>query len=361
MFDFAARCDQARSLMGDLGLDALVVSVGSDLPYLTGYHAEPSERLTMLVLPRLGEATLLVPRLEAPRVEERPDVFSMRAWGETEDPVALAAGLCAGSDAIAVGEQTWSVFLLGLQRATDASFRPAAPLMRELRMRKEPAEVDLLRRAAHAADAVVTRLDEMRFSGTTERELAREISRMLVEEGHDTAEFAIVASGPNAASPHHEPGDRAMAGGDTVVLDFGGSLGGYQSDTTRTFVVGEPSDRAAEAFRVLEDAQRVGRETAGPGVAAQDVDRATRKVIEDAGWGEYFVHRTGHGIGLDVHEHPYLVEGNDLVLEEGMTFSVEPGIYVPGEFGMRIEDIVAVAGDGSESLNRSDRSLHRVA
>jgi Xaa-Pro aminopeptidase len=361
MFDFAARCDRARGLMGERGIDAMLFSVGSDLPYLTGYTAMPTERLTMLVLPRLGDATLVVPRLEAPRVEERPGVFSIRAWDETEDPIAITAGLCAGSDTLAVGEQTWAVFVIGLQRGLDASFRSAAPVMRELRMRKEDAEIDLLRRAAHAADAVVPRLDTMTFAGRTERDLAREIERMLMEEGHDTAEFAIVASGPNAASPHHEPGSREMAAGDTVVLDFGGMIGGYHSDTTRTFVVGAPSARVAEAFAVLQEAQEVGRETAAPGIAAEQVDRATRAVIEDAGWGEFFVHRTGHGIGLDVHEHPYLVEGNDLALEEGMTFSVEPGIYVPGEFGMRIEDIVAVTADGAESLNRSDRSLHRVA
>ena len=361
MFDFSTRCERARTLMGERGIDALLASVGSDLPYLTGYHAEPSERLTMLVLPRLGEATLLLPRLEAPRVVERPDVFALRPWDETEDPIAIAAGLCAGSDAIAVGEQTWSVFVLGLQRSVDAAFRPAAPLMRELRMRKEPAEIDLLRCAAHATDRVVARLDGATFGGRTERDVARQVEAMVVEEGHDVAWGAIVASGPNAASPHHSPGDRVIQAGDTVVVDFGGTLGGYHSDTTRTFVAGEPSDRVTDAFAVLAEAQRVGRETAAPGVPAQQVDRATRAVIDDAGWGEFFVHRTGHGIGLDVHEHPYLVEGNDLALEEGMTFSIEPGIYVRGEFGMRIEDIVAVTADGSESLNRSDRSLHRVS
>jgi Xaa-Pro aminopeptidase len=253
------------------------------------------------------------------------------------------------------------VFLLALQREMpQTAFDPATPLTRELRMRKEPSEIALLRAAAEATDRVVLALDGVEFAGRTERAVSEQIQEMIRGEGHDLAEFAIVASGPNAASPHHEASHRVIEEGDTVVVDFGGRWRGYCSDTTRTFVVGEPSPEVAEAFAVLEAAQAAGRAAVRPGVAAEEVDRATRAVIDSAGYGERFIHRTGHGIGLEVHEHPYIVAGNREPLEVGMTFSIEPGIYVPGRFGMRIEDIVACGAGGVDELNRSPRRLHQV-
>ena len=361
-FDHARRVERVRELMSQRGLDLLLFSVGADLPYLTGYQATPLERLTMLVIPGEGQAVLVVPQLEAPRVTPHPDVFDIRPWSETEDPVTVVADLAAGARRAAVGDQTWSVFLLSLQeKMPDVRFEPATPITRELRMRKDPAEVELLRQAAQAADRVVERLRRHPFLGKTERQLSQEIDQMTVEEGHEAASLAIVASGPNGASPHHEPGDRVIVEGDSVVVDFGGRVAGYHSDTTRTFFVGEPDRRFEEAYAVLDRAQRAAVEAIGPRVTAQSVDRAARAVIEGAGFGEYFVHRTGHGIGLEGHEHPYIVEGNDLPLEPGMTFSVEPGIYLPGRFGMRIEDIVVVTDDGVERLNRSDRSLAIVS
>ncbi len=355
---FTSRVDRARALMAEDGLDAMLLSVGSDLPYFTGYEAMPLERLTMAVLPRDGAASLIVPRLEAPRVAEQPDIFMVHAWDETDDPVALVADLVRGAGRLAIGDQTWSVFLLRLQRELPKTeFVAAEPLTAELRMRKDEAEVDALRAVGAAADRVVARLHELRFSGRTERELARAIEAQAVEEGHDKAWDAIVASGPNGASPHHGAGDRVIGKGDAVVVDFGGELGGYHSDTSRTFHVGEPDEEFATAFAVLREAQEAAVAAARPGVTAESVDSAARDVITAAGYGEYFVHRTGHGIGLEVHEHPYLVAGNDRILEAGMTFSVEPGIYIPGRFGMRIEDIVALTPEGADRLNRSPRDL----
>ena len=360
-FDYAARLERARALMADRGVDVLLLSVGADLPYFTGYEAMPLERLTMLVVGRDVDSTLVVPRLEAPRVDRR-DAFTIRAWDETEDPVGIVAGFAAPASRVAIGDTTWSTFLLGLQEALPgATFEVASPLTRELRMRKEAAEIAYLRQAAEAADRVVARLESAPFAGRTEADLADDIRRMTVEEGHDVPTFCIVASGPNAASPHHEPGERVIEDGDSVVVDFGGRDRGYCSDTTRTFVVGDPPPEIAEAYEVLEAAQAAGRAAVRAGVTAASVDEATRTVIDDAGYGDRFVHRTGHGIGLEVHEHPYLVEGNDLLLEEGMTFSVEPGIYTPGEWGMRLEDIVACSADGVDELNRSDRGLRVVA
>ncbi|HUG75466.1 MAG TPA: Xaa-Pro peptidase family protein [Acidimicrobiia bacterium] len=357
-FDYAARLERTRDRLRRAGVDALLVSVGADLPYLIGYEAMPLERLTMLVLPSDGEPTLLVPMLEAARVDDRRGAFAVRAWGETEDPVALTAELVGSRSSLLVGDQTWSVFLLALQgRLGAARFDPATSFMADLRMRKEPSEIECLRAAGAAVDRVIAGLGDIRFEGRAEREVAGDIAERVVAEGHDMSTFTIVASGPNAASPHHETGRRVIEAGDSIVLDFGGRYRGYHSDTTRTLHMGEPSVKFAAAYTVLEQAQAAAREAVRPGVAAQEVDRVARRVIDDAGYGDRFIHRTGHGIGLEVHEHPYLVEGNEAPLEEGMTFSIEPGIYEPGAYGMRIEDIVVCTADGIDELNRSPRAL----
>jgi Xaa-Pro aminopeptidase len=355
--DYAARLARVRSTMAKHEIDALVLSVGRDMPYLLGYEAPQSERLTMAVVRSGGPPLLVVPLLESPRVDTRGDLFTIRAWSETDDPVEIVVKELGVAARIALGSQTWATFVLDLQAQVSARFVDAAPLMRELRMVKDSTELAMLRAAGAAVDEVVLRLHEMTFSGRSERALAQEIAAMTVEAGHQLATFTIVAAGPNAASPHHEPGDRVVEPGDTVVVDFGGRWHGYGSDTTRTFVVGEPSDEVAAAHAVLHEAHRRGVEAVRPGVTASSIDRITRSHIEEEGYGARFIHRTGHGIGLDGHEHPYLVEGDDTVLQPGMTFSVEPGIYTPGRWGMRIEDIVAVTRDGVEPFNRSDRSL----
>ena len=359
--DYAARLDRARKLMSASGVDVMLLSVGADLPYFSGYEATPLERLTMLVVPRDADATMVVPRLEVPRVVPRGNAFAVLPWDETEDPVAIVAAHAGGATKAALGDQTWALFLMALQRQMPkTAFVSASAVTRELRMRKDPSELALLRAAAEATDRVVAALDSVQFAGRTERNLSEEVQNRVLAEGHDTAPFAIVASGPNAASPHHEASHRVIQEGDTVVVDFGGRWRGYCSDTTRTFFVGEPDAEVAEAFAVLEAAQAAGRAAVRPGVAAEEVDRATRAVIAAAGYGDRFIHRTGHGIGLEVHEHPYVVEGNGIALEPGMTFSIEPGIYVPDRFGMRIEDIVACGATGIDELNRSPRHLHLV-
>lgn len=354
--DYGTRVGRVREIMGEQGVDALLVSVGSDLPYLSGYEAMPLERLTMgVVTPR--EATLLVPQLEAPRVIDR-GVFEVAPWGETEDPIDIVSSLLGAARRAVIGAQTWARFLVRLQEAMPTTeFADATAVMRPLRIIKDDDEIELLRQAGAAADRVVERLRGTVFVGKSEATLAREVMDMTIEEGHETASFHIVASGPNAASPHHEPGDRVIVSGDCVVIDFGGRLGGYCSDTTRTFHVGEPSTEFTEVFEALRTAQLAGTAAAVPGVAAQDVDRAARRVLVDAGWGEWFIHRTGHGIGLDAHEDPYLVEGNAEILQAGMAFSIEPGVYVAGRWGMRIEDIVVCTAGGNETLNNSPRDL----
>lgn len=358
-FDFGSRIRAAQALMVEQEAEVMLLSIGADLPYFTGYQAMPLERLTMLVVGADSEPVLVVPQLEAPRVEPGP--FAVRPWGETEDPLTIVAEMCRGAGAIAIGDQTWSVFLLGLQdRLTTAAFRSATPITRMLRARKDARELDFLRRAATGADRVSAHLAGLKFSGHTEQEISRLVTRMTLEEDHDQALFWIVASGPNSASPHHEPTDRVIEPGDLVVVDFGGKHRGYCSDTTRTFSVGDPDPQQVEVHAAVRAAQESATAAVVPGVSAEEIDRIARRTITDAGYGEYFIHRTGHGIGLEGHEHPYLVEGNSEKLEPGMCFSIEPGIYLPGRFGVRIEDIVTVTEVGAESLNRADRGLVQV-
>jgi Xaa-Pro aminopeptidase len=361
MSEHADRLAAAQGMMRSRGVDALCLSVGSDLPYLTGYKAMPLERLTMLVLPVEGEGTIVVPDLEAPRVAADGLPLDVRGWSEAEDPIAIVNSLLGGAGNVLIGDETWSRFLIDLQEVSPArSIAKASDLMAGLRMVKSPVEIAKLRAAASTVDDVVGQMEQVRFSGRTERDVAREITERTIEGGHETMEFWIVASGPNGASPHHEPGDRVIEHGDAVVVDFGGHQNGYASDTTRMFVVGEPPYGFGDAFEVLHTAQAAAVEHVKPGVTAESVDATARDIITEAGYGDLFIHRTGHGIGMDTHERPYLVEGNEQVLENGMSFSIEPGIYNPGEWGMRIEDIVTVTDTGVERLNRSDRHYRIV-
>ena len=356
------RVARARAVMADRGIDTLLVSVGSDLPYLAGYEAMPLERLTMLVVPRDGDATLVIPRLEAPRVAEQPGVFSLRPWNETDDPVAIVASLVPQPGVAAIGDTMWARFLVDLLAhwpSNGTQYVRSVEVMGELRMRKDDAEIAALRAAGAAADRVAVQLQrgDIALVGRTEAQVSADLSARLLAEGHDVVNFAIVAAGENAASPHHHPGSRTIRHGEIVLCDFGGTMGGYCSDITRCVHVGEPSPEVAEAYRVLHEAQRAGVAAAVVGAACQDVDRASRAVIEAAGYGEYFVHRTGHGIGMEAHEEPYMVEGNDRRIEAGFAFSVEPGIYVPGRFGMRLEDIVVATGTGPLPMNAADHAL----
>ncbi|HVF32105.1 MAG TPA: Xaa-Pro peptidase family protein [Acidimicrobiales bacterium] len=362
------RLERVRSRMRDAGVDALLLSLGADLPWLTGYEAMPLERLTMLVLPEGGEATLVVPRLEAPRVEERPGDFTLRPWGETDDPVRIVAELVGtrGERSLAISDRCWSTFLLGLQAELPrATWRSSRELTGPLRAVKDADEVDALRRAAQAADRVAAQLlgGEIPLLGRTEAEVSADLGRRLRAEGHDRINFAIVGSGPNAASPHHEPGPRRIGPGEAVVCDFGGTLDGYCSDITRTVLTGGRSDPPAEfreLYDVLQQAQQQAVDAATVGRPCESVDAAARTPITEAGFGEHFIHRTGHGIGLEEHEDPYLVAGNATPLESGHAFSVEPGIYLAGRFGARIEDIVVATVDGPEALNTTDHALHVV-
>jgi Xaa-Pro aminopeptidase len=367
------RVGRARAVMAERGIDVLLVSVGSDLPYLSGYEAMPLERLTMLVVPRDGAATMVIPRLEAARVVEQPGVFSLRAWNETDDPVAIVAELAtaAGRPSVAaVGDTMWARFLVDLLGHLPSGsgvgatrYVRSTEVMNALRTRKDAAEIAALQAAGAAADRVAAQLHagEIPLVGRTEAQVSADISARLIAEGHDVVNFAIVAAGENAASPHHHAGDRVIRPDEIVLTDFGGTMAGYCSDITRCVFTGDPTAEVAEAYAVLHAAQAAGVRAGVVGATCQDVDRAARAVIADAGYGEYFIHRTGHGIGMEAHEDPYMVEGNVDPIESGHAFSVEPGIYVAGKWGMRLEDIVVATESGPLSMNHADHGLISVA
>jgi Xaa-Pro aminopeptidase len=363
-----ARVHAARDIAAEAGIDLLVLTPGSDLRYLSGYHAHAMERLTALAVPRQGEPFLVVPRLEAPMVDASPAGglgLELLAWDETDDPFALlartaTARLGSAPTRVAVGARSWAEHALGVQRALPGSaLEIASPVVDRLRMVKSAAEVEELALAGAAIDRVHARMADWLRVGRTEAEVGADIAAAIIEEGHTGVDFTIVGSGPNGASPHHELSGRTVQAGDLVVVDIGGETAtGYRSDCTRTYVVGgAPSAEVAEWYAVLQAAQEASVAAVRPGVTAEDVDAAARRVIDDAGWGEHFIHRTGHGIGLDTHEAPYIVAGNSLPLEPGMAFSVEPGIYLAGRCGARIEDIVVCTDDGVRNLNGGPREL----
>ncbi len=351
--------------MAERQVDALLLSVGPDLPWLIGYQAMPLERLTMLVVPRDGEPVLVVPRLEAPRVVDRPGLFSMRPWTETEDPLDLVAELVGMAGAIAIDDRTWARFVLDFQvRRPDAAYSRASTITGPLRAVKDAAEIDVLARAGAAADRVAEALQhgETPLIGHTEAEVSAEIGRRLLAEGHQRVNFAIVGAGENAASPHHDATERLIAPGEVVLCDFGGTMlgpdgAGYCSDTTRCVYTGPPPAEFVELYGVLEAAQAAAAVAGTVGRPAAEVDAAARDLIAAGGFGEAFIHRTGHGIGIEEHEDPYIVAGNDQPLVAGNAFSVEPGIYLEGRWGARIEDIVVATDDGPLALNHTDHSL----
>ena len=365
------RFERAREALAANGADALLLGLGADLRYLTGYSAHALERLTLLVLARDGPAVLVAPRLEAMAAAGSPGarsgIVEIEAWDETEDPYALVAARVRGAGGsprrLLVDPALPARHLLGLQRVLGAAFGLSTDVLRALRITKAADEVELLRRAAHAADRVVARIAAGPLVGRTEADVSREVRDLLIDEGHEEASFAIVASGPNGASPHHGAGERRLQPGDPVVLDIGGTIEGYGSDITRMLWLGGP-DRAApptrefvEVFGLVREAHAAATAAVRPGARAGDLDEIARSVIRGGGFGDAFIHRLGHGIGLEAHEDPYLVAGNEEAIDVGHAFSIEAGIYLDGRFGVRIEDIVVCGPAGPDVLNEASREL----
>ncbi len=359
---YARRLAAAAVATTDAGLAGLVITPGYDLQYLVGSRAQTFERLTALVLPASGDPTIVVPRMELASLKASAIAelgLVVRDWVDGDDPYQLvSAALGGGPVATAVTDSMPALHLLPLAGALGAVPALASGVLRGLRMVKEECEIDALRKAGAAIDRVHARVPEFLVPGRTEAEVAADIAEAIVAEGHSEVAFIIVGSGPHGADPHHRYSDRELQVGDIVVVDIGGTYApGYHSDSTRTYSMGEPKPEVAQQYSTLQRAQRAAFDAVRPGVTAEQVDAAARDVLAEAGLGEYFLHRTGHGIGLSVHEEPYIIAGNDLTLVAGMAFSIEPGIYFPGRWGARVEDIVVMTDEGALSVNNRPHEL----
>ncbi len=358
---YARRLAAAAAAAADAGLAGLVITPGYDLRYLVGSAAQTFERLTALVVPATGRPIMVVPRLELASLKDSAVVdlgLLVQDWVDGENPYDIVAVALGGHARVAVTDSMPALHLLPLAERFGSTPVLATDVLRSLRMVKDPAEIDALRKAGAAIDRVHARVPEFLVPGRTEADVADDIAKAIVAEGHSSVAFIIVGSGPHGADPHHECSDRVLQAGDIVVVDIGGPYDpGYNSDCTRTYSLGEPTPEIAEQYAILQRAQAAAVAAVRPGVTAEQVDAAARDVLADAGLAEYFVHRTGHGIGLSVHEEPYIVAGNDLPLTEGMAFSVEPGVYFPGKWGARIEDIVIVTADGALAVNTGPHEL----
>ena len=363
--DFALRMDRAAEQADAAGLTGVLVAPGPDLVYLAGYAPVAiTERLTLLALQKGHQPAMILPSLERPDAERAPSArtIALTDWVDGTDPFAKLAPVLDSAGTYAISDSAWALQLVGLQQALPnthyVSMTAALPMLRAI---KDANELERLAAAGAAADACFEAILEVRFAGRKETEVAADLAKLLIDHGHSQVDFTVVGSGPNGANPHHEAGDRTIEGGDMIVLDFGGLKNGYGSDTSRTIHVGDPTDEEREVYEIVRAAQQAGYEAVRPGVACQDIDRACRRVISEAGYGEQFLHRTGHGIGVTTHEPPYMVEGETQPLQPGMCFSIEPGIYLAGRFGVRIEDIVTVTDEGGRSLNGTTHEMQIVA
>jgi Xaa-Pro aminopeptidase len=359
------RMQRATTQAVEAGLTGVLVTPGPDLVYFTGYQPVAiTERITMLVLRAARDPAMIVPILERPDADAAPGAaaLALTDWADGSDPYAATAELLDPRGSYAISDSAWAMHLLGLEQALPGSayvsMTSALPMLRAV---KDAEELERLAAAGESADATFGQIVGVRFAGRRERDIAADLAGFLRDHGHSEVDFTVVGSGPNGANPHHEQSERMIEEGDMVVLDFGGLQDGYGSDTTRTVHVGEPTEEERAVFEIVRRAQQAAFEAVRPGIACQEIDRVARKVITDAGYGEYFIHRTGHGIGLTTHEPPYMVEGETRPLEPGMCFSIEPGIYLPGRFGVRIEDIVTVTEDAGRRLNNTSHELQIVS
>jgi Xaa-Pro aminopeptidase len=363
--DYARRMERAATQAAEAGLTGVLITPGPDLVYFTGYQPIAiTERVTMLALQSSRDPAMLVPVLERPDAEAAAGgaAVSLSDWTDGSDPYAVMANLLDTNGSYAISDSAWAMHVLALQNALpESSYVSMTSTLPMLRAIKDDNELMRLAAAGAAADASFEQIKEVQFMGRPEREIAGDLAGFLTENGHSQIDFTVVGSGPNGANPHHEMSERTIEEGDMVVLDFGGLKDDYGSDTTRTVHVGEVTEEEQEVYEVVRRAQQSAFEAVRPGTECQEIDRTARKVITDAGYGEHFIHRTGHGIGLTTHEPPYMVEGETRKLEPGICFSIEPGIYLPGRFGVRIEDIVTVTSDGGRRLNNTTHELQIVA
>jgi len=360
---YGTRLGQCQKLMSEKGIDIVFLAPGPNMYYLGGFLEEPGERLLALIVPQSGDPQFIVPELYQEQVRSFSWVESLISWKDGEDQVALLSNtmrrILKRQPTIAVDTRMWSRFLVMLLAAApDARYEDAGSVMYELRIRKSSQEIELMAKAAEIADAAFTQTIEECRAGMTEHEVAAKIIYEMRKLGADGVAFEpVVGSGPNSALPHYRSGDRKLQRGDFVVLDYGCLYRGYNSDITRTVAMETCDAEREKVYSVVRSAQEEAYQRTFTGIEAQNVDKVARDLIENAGYGRFFIHRTGHGIGLEIHEEPYIVAGNSLKLAEGMTFSIEPGIYIPGQYGVRIEDIVVMETEKARRLNKCSRDL----
>ncbi len=359
--DTKKRLEALRKKMKATDTDLVAISPGSHMDWLLGFHPHPDERPCLLLVGKEKE-TFLMPVLNAEGTRESTDI-SFHTWADAVGPAeALSSALdeiaAKATKLVALDETMRADFaLLLLGALPDAKHTFTAETIGALRMRKDAAEYKALKMNASIADRAMQKAFSTLKPGMTELELAGAIKEHFSSEGA-TPQFWIVGGGGNGAFPHHQTGGRKLEEGDAVVIDIGGRKGGFPSDITRMAVVGRPPEGYGQIHTIVEKAVQAALKVAKPGVMARDVDAAARNVIADAGYGEYFVHRTGHGLGIDIHEPPYITSASETILEEGMVFSIEPGIYIPGRFGIRLEEIVILRENGPEILSGLPRDLH---
>lgn len=367
---YDARLVRVRALMRAHGLDFLLVGPSADMVYLTGAHLRPSERLSAFILPQEGPAHFVVPFFEAPSLPTLPTGIQIDTWQETENPAQLAAGLISGglhsepggaNCTVGVGERLWAVYLLRLQgELPRAGFTPATSVLSSAREIKAADEIEIMKQAGARSDAGFMEMVKRPFVGRSESEVSREFARILEGQGLTVPDAPVVASGPNGASPHHHASEKIIEMGDLVVLDFFGTWKDYGFDCTRTVFAGEAPDQRSEqlnVYMVVKEAQERAVQAASAGMECRQLDEVARNYITRAGYGDFFIHRLGHGLGLDIHEGPYIVSGNETVLQDGMVFSIEPGAYLPNRFGVRIEDIVALVDGKAIRMNNADHGV----
>ena len=359
--DFSSRISRVAASLTEHGHDVLFVTPSADLKYLTGYSALPLERLTCLAIKANGESVMIVPTLErAAAVAARVESLGIELidWSETEDPYKKLSHTLGSVTSPLVNNLMWVEKAFGIQSAIGNNVALANSVLAEIRMVKSASEVAALHEAGAAIDVVHSAMGQWLRPGRTEREVGRDIAEAILQSGHDTVDFVIVASGPNGSSPHHEVSDRVIQAGEPVVVDIGGTMpNGYCSDSTRMYACGDVTADYRAKYEVLKVAQAAAVEYAAPGVTCESIDAVARDILTDAGLGEYFIHRTGHGIGMETHEDPYIVSGNTRLLENGHAFSVEPGFYFAGQYGARIEDIVTCFDGKVTSTNNTSHEL----
>ncbi|HEY3610969.1 MAG TPA: M24 family metallopeptidase [Pseudonocardiaceae bacterium] len=362
--DYRRRMNHSIDKAIQSGLDGLIISPGPDLVWLTGYQPTVlTERLTLLFLIPGLPPTLLAPALERHNIEAAPGAAGIEIidWLDAAGPYQLATMLLQSNGRFGISDAMWSVHLLGMHRESPTvRFSPLSLWLPMLRAVKDDNELARMAMAGAAADEAAREIRRVRFTGRRERDIAADLAELLCDFGHERVEFTMVASGANAADPLHVAGDRVIRSGDAVVLDFGGTMHGYGSDITRTVCVGRPDPELARVHEVVRAAQEAAFRAVAPGMRCEEIDGVARAVIADAGYGERFIHRTGHGIGVTTLEPPYLVDGERQSVQPGMCFSIEPGIYLSRRFGVRIEDTVAVTDTGGLRLNNADRDLFVV-